>query len=39
MRKGANASKKTFMDVLIVGLISLGLLIYLVIAMLWPEKF
>jgi len=27
------------MDTLIVGLISLGLLIYLVAAMLWPEKF
>jgi len=27
------------MDTLIVGLISLALLIYLIIAMLWPEKF
>jgi len=27
------------MDLLIVGLISLALLIYLVVAMLWPEKF
>jgi len=27
------------MDLLIVGLISLALLVYLVVAMLWPEKF
>jgi len=27
------------MDTLIVGLISLALLIYLIVAMLWPEKF
>jgi len=27
------------MDMLIVGLISLALLIYLFIAMIWPEKF
>jgi len=27
------------MGTLIVGLISLGLLIYLIVAMLWPENF
>jgi len=27
------------MDLLIVGLISLALLVYLIVAMLWPEKF
>jgi len=27
------------MDVFIVGLISLALLVYLLVAMLWPEKF
>ncbi len=31
--------KNTSMDILVVGLISLGLLVYLVVAMLWPEKF
>jgi len=27
------------MDLLILGLISLALLVYLIVAMLWPEKF
>jgi len=27
------------MDLLIVGLISFALLVYLIVAMLWPEKF
>jgi K+-transporting ATPase KdpF subunit len=38
--EGANGSKEiTLMGTLIVGLISLALLVYLIIAMLWPEKF
>jgi len=27
------------MDLLVVGLISFALLVYLIVAMLWPEKF
>jgi K+-transporting ATPase KdpF subunit len=30
---------RNFMGTLIVGLISLALLVYLFIAMIWPEKF
>jgi K+-transporting ATPase KdpF subunit len=33
------ALRNTFMATLIVGLISLALLVYLFIAMIWPEKF
>jgi K+-transporting ATPase KdpF subunit len=40
MRKAARNSKThNPMDVFVVGLISLALLVYLVVAMLWPEKF
>jgi K+-transporting ATPase KdpF subunit len=38
-RLGAKNSKEIFMGTLIVGLISLALLVYLFIAMIWPEKF
>jgi K+-transporting ATPase KdpF subunit len=34
-----SGSKENFMATLIVGLISLALLVYLFIAMIWPEKF
>jgi len=34
-----NGFKEIFMGTLIVGLISLALLVYLFIAMIWPEKF
>jgi K+-transporting ATPase KdpF subunit len=30
---------RKFMGTLIVGFISLALLVYLIVAMLWPEKF
>ena len=39
MPNGASGSNGTRMGTLIVGLISLGLLVYLFIAMIWPEKF
>jgi K+-transporting ATPase KdpF subunit len=39
MPRGASGFKEHFMATLIVGLISLALLVYLFIAMIWPEKF
>lgn len=39
MRKGAGGFKDNFMGTLLIGLISLALLVYLLIAMIWPEKF
>jgi K+-transporting ATPase KdpF subunit len=38
MPRGASGSKE-YMATLIVGLISFALLVYLFIAMIWPEKF
>jgi K+-transporting ATPase KdpF subunit len=40
MRCGANGcNSHKFMGTLIVGIIALVLLVYLFIAMIWPEKF
>jgi K+-transporting ATPase KdpF subunit len=38
-RGAAGSNQRIFMDTIIVGFLSLALLIYLIIAMLWPEKF
>lgn len=39
MWKGAVGFKGIAMSTLLIGLISLALLVYLLIAMIWPEKF